>query len=107
MARSDLLKKLFRSYKGRNDPAFLEAAREIIEDERKKHHATLANELLKILENGTSPNINGIYGFEPLPKDPDRGAPLLEIRQPDRYLPDLILKDKQTRRLRRVLEEFR
>jgi hypothetical protein len=45
MARSDLLKKLFRSYKGRNDPAFLDAAREIIDDERKKQHISLANEL--------------------------------------------------------------
>jgi SpoVK/Ycf46/Vps4 family AAA+-type ATPase len=54
----------------------------------------------KVLENGT-------YSFDPLPKDPDRGAALFEIRHPDRYLPDLVLKEEQTRRLRRVLDEFR
>jgi SpoVK/Ycf46/Vps4 family AAA+-type ATPase len=108
MARSDLLKKLFRSYKGRNDPAFVDAAREIIDDERKKQHVSLANELQRILDNGTG--LNGVerpVGFEPLPKDADRGAPLLEVREPDRYLDDLVLADAQRAVLARVLEEFR
>jgi SpoVK/Ycf46/Vps4 family AAA+-type ATPase len=108
MARSDLLKKLFRSYKGRNDPAFLDAAREIIDDERKKQHASLANELQRILDNGTGPaSPDRLLGLEPLPKDADRGAPLLEIRHPDRYLEELVLADVQRSILVRVLEEFR
>jgi len=108
MARSDLLKKLFRSYQGRNDPAFLDAAREIIDDERKKQHISLANELQRILDNGTGPaSPDRPLGFEPLPKDADRGAPLLEIRQPDRYLEDLVLADAQRGILVRVIEEFR
>jgi SpoVK/Ycf46/Vps4 family AAA+-type ATPase len=110
MARSDLLKKLFRSYKGRNDPAFLDAAREIIDDERKKQHISLANELQRILDNGigTSPATpDRALGFEPLPKDADRGAPLLEIRHPDRYLQDLVLADAQRAIVLRVIEEFR
>jgi SpoVK/Ycf46/Vps4 family AAA+-type ATPase len=108
MARSDLLKKLFRSYKGRNDPAFLDAAREIIEDERKKQHISLANELQRILDNGTTPaRVDRPQGFDALPKDTDRSAPLLEIRQPDRYLEDLVLDDGQRAILDRVIAEFR
>ena len=110
MARSDLLKKLFRSYKGRNDPSFLEAAREIIDDERKKQHVSLANELQRILDNGASPippSPDRLLGLESLPKDADRGAPLLEIRHPDRYLEDLVLADAQRAILVRVIEEFR
>ncbi len=59
MARSDLLKQLFRSYKGRNDDAFLEAAREIVDEERKKNHEVLANELLRILNPGAATGLNG------------------------------------------------
>ncbi len=108
MARSDLLKKLFRSFKGRNDPAFLEAAREIIDDERKKQHLSLANELQRILSNGTNAaDLDRALGFEPLPKDADRGAPLLEVCQPDRCLDDLVLADMQRAAIDRVIEEFR
>jgi hypothetical protein len=53
---------------GRNDPAFLEAAREIAEEERKKHHVSLANELLRILDNGAAPPPEGLRDFAPLPK---------------------------------------
>ena len=45
MARADLLKKLFSSFKVEDREAFLRVAEEIIEDERKKNHGILANEL--------------------------------------------------------------
>ena len=38
MARADLLKALFRSYKAGDTTGFAGAAREIIEEERKKAH---------------------------------------------------------------------
>jgi ATP-dependent 26S proteasome regulatory subunit len=107
MARADLLKTLFRSFKNRNDPAFLDAARVLAEEERRKHHHALADELLRILDNGVHAQRNGTKTFEPLPKDTDRGALLLEISQPDRYLTDLILTTCQTQLLSRVLREWR
>jgi hypothetical protein len=45
MARADLLKKLFNSFCSRDDRGFREAADEIIQEERKKHHPVVANEL--------------------------------------------------------------
>lgn len=108
MARSDLLKKMFRGYKARNDAAFLEAAREVIQDERNKHHITLANELQRILDNGVGHHPEaGVFGMEPVPKDPDRGAPLLEVRSTARPLDDIILPAAQRERLRNALNEFR
>jgi SpoVK/Ycf46/Vps4 family AAA+-type ATPase len=108
MARSDLLKKLFRGYRAGDDRTFLEAAREIVDDERKKSHVILANELTRILEDGKPTSGRSmIHGLEPLPKDSDRGLPLLEVRMPDRYLSDLVLSETQLNTLLRVVEEFR
>ena len=53
MARADLLKKLFSSFKVEDREAFLRVAEEIIEDERKKNHGILANELKTIISTGT------------------------------------------------------
>jgi SpoVK/Ycf46/Vps4 family AAA+-type ATPase len=107
MARSDLIKRLFRSFQKGDHPSFLDAAREVIEDERRKHHTFLAQELAEILEgngflNGTRP----IPRFEPLPKDKERGTDLLELLHPKRYLEDLILSPAQAEVLRLVCKEF-
>src|SRR5687767_8885662 len=107
VARADLLKRLFRSYKGKNDAAFLEAARELAEEERRKHHQALADELLRILSNGTPVPANGHREFEQVPKDTDRGSALLDIRRPDRFLRDLVLSADQEETLVRILDEVR
>ena len=108
MSRGDLLKKIFRSYKSRSDEAFLEAANEIIQEERQKHHLILANELSKILENGGSPKHTEIRGaFESLPKDVDRNAPLVDIRHPDRFLADVVLSAEQEQIINSILFQFR
>ncbi len=108
MARSDLLKALFRSYKAGDAAGFTSTAREIIDDERKKAHIILANELTRILDNGHSrPVSDQTLTFQPLPRDSDRGAPLAEIRQPQRFLEDLVLTDVQHEILHDVLLQFR
>lgn len=45
MARADLLKKLFESYQSRDDRGFRAVAAAIVEDEGRKRHPALANEL--------------------------------------------------------------
>jgi ATP-dependent 26S proteasome regulatory subunit len=109
MARADLLKKLFHSYRSRDERAFAEAAEEIIEEERRKHHPVVANELARILRNGAG-NLSEkqvFEAFDPPPKDPDRKTTLLEIRQPDRYLDDLVLSAPVRKGVERVVAEFR
>ncbi|TCP62445.1 ATPase family protein associated with various cellular activities (AAA) [Heliophilum fasciatum] len=108
MARADLLKKIFRGYMLGDRQMFTEAANDIIDEERKKAHVILANELTRILENGKPLTTGGaFYPLEPLPKDVDRGTELLEVRQPDRYLDDLILLPEQRECLEEVAHEFR
>lgn len=109
MARADLLKKLFHSYRNRDQEAFAQVAGEIIDEERKKHHPVVANELERILKNGVShpTESQSFANFDPPPRDPDRRTTLLEIRQPDRYLDDLVLSDAVRKGVDRVISEFR
>ncbi|MBM7867403.1 AAA family ATPase [Heliomicrobium gestii] len=102
------MKKIFRGYKLGDRQMFMEAAKDIIDEERKKAHVVLANELARILEKGKPlPGPGAFIPLEPLPKDSDRGASLLEFRQPDRYLDDLVLLPEQRDCFEEVLYEFR
>ncbi|MCA9167401.1 MAG: ATP-binding protein [Planctomycetales bacterium] len=109
MARADLLKKLFRSYRSRDDHGFAEAAQEVIEEERRKHHVTVANELERIMRNGTALHREprGLNGFDPPPRDSERRTSLLEVRHPERQLDDLVLDDQLRQSIQRVMEEYR
>ncbi len=108
MARSDLIKRLFLSFMRGDRASFTEAARDVIEDERKKHHIVLARELTEILDSANGrPVPDRLPQFEPLPKDKDRGSDLIEVRHPNRYLEDLVLCPSQREALGQVCEEFR
>lgn len=108
MPRADNLKKLLQSYQRRDDLTFRSIMVQIIEDERKKHHPVLANELERILNNGTSAsNGNGLSLFERPPADADKGASLLEVKQPDRYFTDLVLEQNVQHIIERLIDEFR
>jgi SpoVK/Ycf46/Vps4 family AAA+-type ATPase len=108
MARAELLKQLFRAYRNSDRELFMEAARAIAEEEKEKRHSSLANELLRILNNGTpvaSPLLRS--PFPQPPKDQDRRLSLLDIKTPDRFLRDLILEERTIRTLKKVIREFR
>jgi SpoVK/Ycf46/Vps4 family AAA+-type ATPase len=107
MARGDLLIKLFKGFKSADNNAFLEAASVIIEDEEKKQHNILANELKRILNGSLSlalPDFRTTANT--LPRDTDRGTELLDVKRPDRYFRDLILSEKQIEPIRDVLDEY-
>ena len=108
MARADFLKQLFRAYRESDRESFMDTARSIADEERKKHHPALASELLRILNNGVvaaTPSLRGT--FQPPPRDHEKRAPLLEIRHPDRYFRDLILNAGTKEILLKVMREFR
>lgn len=110
MARADLLKKLFESYQSRDDKAFRATADEMINEERKKQHPVLANELQRILANGTR-KLEHVHGtgnsFDPVPMDSERRTPLVTIRTPDRYFNDLVLRPDARGTLDRIMTEVR
>ena len=108
MARADLLKQLFRAYRDSDRETFMDVARCIADEERKKRHPALANELLRILNNGVvaaAPNLRGT--FQPPPRDHEKKAPLLEIKHPDRFFRELVLHSGTEEILLRVMREFR
>jgi len=110
MARADLIKRLFECYQKRDDTGFRATAEEIMSEERKKHHPVLANELQRILANGTRTmeQVHSIQSvFDPVPMDGDRRSPLLAIRTPDRYLNDLILRPDVRETFGRIMTEVR
>ncbi len=108
MARADLLKRLFASHQKRDEAGFRSAAVELIEDERKKHHLMLANELLRILNNGVRSldrvEFSGL-GLDAVPVDSDRKTALLQVRNPERVLDDLVLGEGVKQAVVRVLRE--
>ncbi len=110
MARADLIKRLFERYQKRDDAGFRAAAEEIVAEERKKHHLVLADELQRILANGTR-SMERVHDlrpvFDPVPLDGERRTPLLTIRTLDRYFDDLVLQPDVRETLERIMTEVR
>lgn len=108
MSRGDLLKRLFKSYAQRNDDSFNSVAIEIIAEERQKNHALLADDLQRILSNGSRNNIvQERYDLSTLPKDRERQAILVDIRKAEKYLPDIVLSKENEKTVIEILEEYR
>ena len=106
MTRADLLKKMFNCFKHDNRELFYKIASEIIEDERKKNHGILADDL-KLILNGSYQSQSNMSSFiTNAPKDSDKNAPLVEVIYPDKYFSDLITTDEIIAQLEEVVKEF-
>jgi len=91
MARSDQVKALLRSHREGDEQRFRATAEEIIEDARRRRHGLLANELEAILDEPLrARRPTQLATLRPLPKGRDE-TPLLDIRQPQRSLHDVVL----------------
>lgn len=107
MARADLLKKLFSSFKYDDKETFYKVANEIIEDERKKNHIIVADDLKKILYNNNSLNKNTLINMSTTtPRDADKDTPLVEILYPDKYFSDIVIAEKNKEQLNQIIKEF-
>ena len=107
MARADLLKKLFSSFKIEDREAFLRVAEEIIEDERKKNHGILANELKTIISTGTSFPKRSLSAFSASEsKTKDHDETLFEIRYPEKTLSDVVLTSENRQQIEQIIREF-
>lgn len=107
MARSDLMKRLLRSYTAGDDHAFRSTADAIIEDERRKRHDLLASELEAILdEPGPGRRPLQVSALRPLPKGRD-DLDLLDIIHPSVSLAQVVLDPPTAEVIDGLLEEFR
>lgn len=105
MAEGRLLRQLVRAGAAGDRAEFRTAAEAVIQEERAKKHHLLANDLERVLygEVGGLPATRQVYD---IPKDSERGAPLLTVRAPVRTLDDLVLAAAPRTVLDEVLVEF-
>ncbi|MBU3917228.1 ATP-binding protein [bacterium] len=107
MATGKLLRKLIKTGTEGNYDAFKQASEEVIRQERQKKHHLLANDLEKILYGRASTLKKVPFSLtDNLPKDKERGIPLLHIKEPMRRLEDVVLSDQNNSLLEEVLEEL-
>jgi SpoVK/Ycf46/Vps4 family AAA+-type ATPase len=107
MASGKLLRQLIKTGAEGNYKAFRQVSEEVIRQERSKNHHLLANELEKILYG----RANSVKQFpfvlnDNLPKDRERGIPLLQIKEPTRRLEDVVLSDENSSLLEEILQEL-
>lgn len=109
MASAKVLRQLIRAGSGGDIAAFKAASKSIIEEERQKQHHLLANDLEQILYGESKPVASGSLSrlLPNLPTDKERGLPLLDIRQSQRSLEELVLSKVALAAIEDVLEEHR
>ncbi|SDM18927.1 ATPase family associated with various cellular activities (AAA) [Franzmannia pantelleriensis] len=109
MANGKVLRQLIRAGASGDSAAFRHASETIIQDERQKQHHLLANDLEKILygDNLKPAKWNGRSALPQPPTDKERGLPLLDIRQAQRPLEEIVLPDKSLAAIEELLEEHR
>jgi len=110
MASGKVLRQLFKGIAQGDEQSFRTAAEQIIQEERSKHHHLLANDLQRILQSGM-PDLTGdsfrVVSIRPsdIPKDKERGLPLLEVRVPCRFLGEVVLSDHNKSLVEEVILE--
>ena len=91
MANGKLLRKLIRAGSQGDEDSFREISEEVIRHERQKKHHLLANDLERILYGEkSSPDSAGTKRLRDLvPRDEERGLPLVQVREPVRDLEEV------------------
>ncbi|HZJ65435.1 MAG TPA: ATP-binding protein, partial [Kofleriaceae bacterium] len=101
------------AFKKGDTSSFHGAVEEYIEEERRRNHPVVARDLERILKNGhghaltplTARDAVSIFGE--LPTDKERGTPLVEIREDERSLDELVLEQDTREIIDRVVLEHR
>jgi SpoVK/Ycf46/Vps4 family AAA+-type ATPase len=109
MTNSELIKQLFLSFNNKDNDTFVEIAREYIQREKRKKHTIVAKELEKALfqTGGTANTQRRFKQSMPIPRDTEKGFPLLEIQHFDYYFESLILSQDIKAQLERIIREFK
>jgi SpoVK/Ycf46/Vps4 family AAA+-type ATPase len=109
MTNSELIKQLFLSFNSKDDDAFMQAARAYIEREKRKKHTIVAKDLEKALyQTAASSGTQKRYKSSlPIPRDTEKGFPLLEIQHFDVDFDALLLSEPTKNQLERIMQEFK
>lgn len=105
MARNELVKRLVESHQRGDAEAFEEVAQELIDDERRKRHDSVADDLEAILEGRERRRPLQVSTLKALPTTRD-DAPLLNLVQPRTTFRDVVLHPNVEQTLSQTLAEF-
>lgn len=105
---AELLRRIIKSYRSRDDEAFVSAVQKLIESERKQGHVHLAKDLSNLLNNGhTSYQLaRPTAALGNPPRSKAEGLSLIEVRRPAKTLRDIVLGEETKSEIQRVLDEF-
>lgn len=108
MTNSELIKQLFLSFNNKDNEAFIQAAREYIDREKRKKHTIVAKELEKALFQSACVSNNKRFKQSlPIPRDTEKGFPLLEIQHFEQDFDSLVLSTNTKSQLERIIREFK
>lgn len=101
------------AFKKGDTAAFHSAVQEYVEEERRRNHPVVARDIERILKNGNGHTLillsaretSSVFGE--LPTDKERGTPLVEIRDDERSLDELVLGDETREIVGRLVHEYR
>lgn len=111
--RSELIKKMFQAFAQSDKDKFIEIAHVIVKEEERKSHHLLAKDLkgiLKGMSNGNTLNTATYARYKdaiPIPRDAEKGFPLLEIQEFYLDWDDVILNQELKDALEQIVEEIR
>ena len=112
MQPSELMKRLFLAFSNDDNESFEIAAREYIEKERRKKHTMVVRDLENALYksdnnyNCTGRNKHNLR-MTSIPRDADKGFPLLEIQHFDHSFESLIISCETKEQLEQVMREYK
>jgi AAA+ superfamily predicted ATPase len=107
MAKGELIKKLMRRFQLNDREGFIAIAKEIIEDERKMNHKTLAEDLTRIINSRAAHTPKEPSFFKPSPSRANEEEPsLFEIIYPENSLSDVVLTPQNRAKIDRVIRDF-
>lgn len=108
MASGKLLRLLVQSGASGDPTAFRSATEQLIKEERAKQHNLLANDLERILYGDRALPNNATHNILPeAPVDKDSGVVLIDIKQANRSIDELVLAQNTLEVIENILEEYR
>ena len=108
MASGKLLRLLVQSGASGDPTAFRSATEQLIKEERQKQHNLLANDLERILYGDRSTPSATAHNILPeAPFDKESGVALIDIKQANRSIDELVLAKNTLEVIENVLEEYR
>ena len=104
---SELLIKLFEAFTKKDDELFYKIAWDITEEEKRKKHHLLAEQLKRILtENSVTLHKNYSQEIPPIPRDNEKGFRLLDVKKFFLDWDDVVLAKETEEILRQIVKEL-